>query len=517
MGEPVLELHAIRKSFFGVKALDDVRLSAGAGEVVGLVGENGAGKTTLMNILGGVFPPDSGRMVLSGRDYRPHHPSDATRAGVAFIHQELNLFENLSVTDNLFIQGFPRLGGLPILDRSAARSRARALLEDLGATISPDERVGRLQPGERQLVEIARALSTGARIIIFDEPTTSLTARESRKLFEIVGRLRDSGRTIFYISHALEDVRRLADTIVVLRDGAVVERGPRQAFTVQRMIACMVGRELERLYPPRRSRPGEKAALELEAVSQPGIVKDISFELHEGEVLGIFGLMGSGRTELARIIFGLDPFESGRIDVPRGRSRGRSPSDRILQGVAFVTEDRRGEGLLMEGSVLDNMALVALRRFARAGLPGVVDRARLEEAVREMKDRLRISSGPIQREPARNLSGGNQQKTVIGKWLLLEPSVLILDEPTRGIDVAARFEIYGLIQDLAARGTGVLCISSELEELLGVCDRIIVLGNGEIQGEFAREEFKQEAILHAAFQGPPRGIGEEGAGEEAGS
>ena len=489
MTETVLEFDNISKSFFGVQALQDVSLTLRQGHVLGFVGENGAGKTTLMNILGGVIQPDQGKMKLKGKDYAPRNPAEAARAGVAFIHQELNLFTNLSIADNLFIDRFPRMAGLPFISKRTIRRKTVEQLKSVKLDVSCDMLVERLSPGERQLVEIARALSTGAEIIIFDEPTTSLTARETKRLFALIERLRAAGKSIIYISHNLGDVLYLADEIVVIRDGIVVGTGPKGQFPINRMISLMVGRDISQIYPPPTTKPSKEVALEVRGLSQSGVVRNISFTLHRAEVLGLFGLMGSGRTELARMIFGLDPFERGSVLLGSRK------------GMAFVTENRREEGLLMDACILDNVALVSMPEYTYWRAPRMVDQPRLRTAVRRVVDSLRIKTGPIERQLAKNLSGGNQQKTVIAKWLMSKSSVFIMDEPTRGIDVGAKVEIYKLINDLAGRGTAVLFISSELEELMACCDRILVMSNGEIQGRFGRAEFDEEQILHAAFRG----------------
>jgi len=489
MTETVLEFDNISKSFFGVQALQDVSLTLRQGHVLGFVGENGAGKTTLMNILGGVIQPDQGKMKLKGKDYAPRNPAEAARAGVAFIHQELNLFTNLSIADNLFIDRFPRMAGLPFISKRTIRRKTVEQLKSVKLDVSCDMLVERLSPGERQLVEIARALSTGAEIIIFDEPTTSLTARETKRLFALIERLRAAGKSIIYISHNLGDVLYLADDIVVIRDGIVVGEGPKERFPINRMISLMVGRDISQIYPPPTTKPSKEVALEVRGLSQSGVVRNISFTLHRAEVLGLFGLMGSGRTELARMIFGLDAFERGTILLGSRK------------GMAFVTENRREEGLLMDACILDNVALVSMPKYTCWRGLRMVDQPRLRAAVRRVVDSLRIKTGPIERQLAKNLSGGNQQKTVIAKWLMSKSSVFIMDEPTRGIDVGAKVEIYKLINDLAGRGTAVLFISSELEELMACCDRILVMSNGEIQGRFGRAEFDEEQILHAAFRG----------------
>lgn len=503
-GENILEFEDISKSFFGVYALKDVSISLPCGHIVGLVGENGAGKTTLMNILGGVIKLDKGRMILRGEEYAPHNPKYAGDAGIAFIHQELNLFVNMSICDNVFIDRFPRIRGLGLINKRRMRRRTAELLEMVDLDVSPNTLVERLSPGQQQLVEVAKALNLGADIIIFDEPTTSLTANETEKLFSIIARLKATEKSMFYISHNLGNVLDLADEIVVIRDGEVVDKAAKQQYTVQRMISKMVGRDIERMYPPRKSSPSSEVALEVRGLSQPGIVKDVSFEVRKGEVLGLFGLMGSGRTELARMIFGLDEYESGEVVVGGSVMTSRSPVSSIGSGMAFVTENRREEGLFMDGTILANLSLVCLADYAKLAGAGMLNRRRMLDSAAEVARSLRIKCGPIEKELAQNLSGGNQQKVVIGKWVLSEPSVFIMDEPTRGIDVGAKYEVHSLINGLAGRGTGVLFISSELEELMAGCDRIIVMGNGEIQGGFDRKDFDEQEILQAAFKGHRR-------------
>ncbi len=500
---PALDIDGVGKSFFGVPVLTDVSFSLAPGRVLGLIGQNGAGKSTLMNILGGVLPADTGTMHLHGDPYAPTDPRQATARGVAFIHQELNLFTNLSIAENLFITGFPRRPGRPLFDRGRVNQLARAQLDRVGLRVDPATRVERLSVGERQLVEIAKALASDARLIIFDEPTTSLTVREAQRLFAIIGQLRAEGRAVIYISHVLGDVAQICDDIVVLRDGQLVGRGPRDEFPVRRMISLMVGRSIEQLYPDRGAEPPGEPVLQLDGVGQRGVVDDVSLTVRRREIVGVFGLMGSGRTELARIIFGLDPYERGSISVAGRRMRRRTPRRSIRQGMAFVTENRREEGLLMDLSIVDNIAIAALSRQRRRYSP-VVHQGRLAALARRIAGSLNIrGSGGLDR-PVRGLSGGNQQKVVVGKWLATEPSLFILDEPTRGVDVGAKQEVYGIIAELAAGGAGVLVISSELEELVGLCDRIVVMAVGEVVGDFARAEFSAETILAAAFREVPR-------------
>jgi ribose transport system ATP-binding protein len=501
MIEREIEFDHVSKSFFGAQALSEVTFSIEKGQTLGLIGENGAGKSTLMNILGGVFPQDEGTIRLYGRQYNPSCPADATHAGIAFIHQELNLFTNLSIADNLHIDGFPRLGKSPFIDKHRLYKRAAELLSSVDLHVSATTQVEMLTPGERQLVEIAGALGRDARVMIFDEPTTSLTAAETKRLFDIIKRLQDQKRTIIYISHTLEDVLQVSDSIAVLRDGSLVSTGPVSKYSVDRMISDMVGRQIEQMFPARITTPGSVVVMEVKNVTQPGIINDISFKLHEKEVLGIFGLMGSGRSELARIIFGLDSYKNGRISIRAKDTSNPSPLASICNGLAFVTENRHQEGLLMEATVSDNLDLPSLRKFTTLGPARIINRSQSLRFANRIAETLRIKSGPIHIQKVKNLSGGNQQKVVIGKWLLAEPTVLILDEPTRGIDVGAKYEVCGTINKLAEEGVGIIYISSELEELTGMCDRILVMSNGEIRAEFARPDFDQEKILQAAFSG----------------
>ena len=494
---PILDIRNLSKAFFGIAAVKDVSLSAREGQILGLIGQNGAGKSTLMNLVGGVVHPDSGEMFFRGAPYNPRTPADANRVGIAFIHQELNLFTNLTIAENIFIDNFPRKFGM--IDNAAIRQKTRDLLGAVGLDMPPDTQIERISPGERQLVEIAKALYQDAALIIFDEPTTSLTARETERLFAIMQQLRAQGKALIYISHILNDVLKISESIAVMRDGQLMAHEPVAQFSVSRMISLMVGRSIEQLYPPRTSTPTQQVVLELDKVSAAGIVENINFKLHQGEVLGLFGLMGSGRTELARMIFGLESFEHGEIRVKGQSIKDPSPRNSIRNRIAFVTENRREEGLLMSIDIANNIGLVSLPTFSRTPLE-IVDRRELLENAQHMAGVLQLKSGNIQQQAAKALSGGNQQKVVIAKWLLSRPSIFIMDEPTRGIDVGAKFEIYSIINQLAVEGSGVLIISSELEELIGVCDRILVMSRGEIYGEFDRATFQNERILRAAFR-----------------
>jgi ribose transport system ATP-binding protein len=495
----MIEFQNIEKSFFGVKVLKGVSFAVKPGQTVGIVGENGAGKSTLMNILGGNLRSDSGTMLLDGKPYAPRSPRNAEHARVAFIHQELNLFANLSIAENIFIQGFPRgVRWLPFIAQRQIYERTRKLLAEVQLDRSPNTLVEELSAGERQLVEITKALALDARLIIFDEPTTSLTSRETDRLFAIMTRLRERGIAMLYISHHLGHVQKLCDGLVVLRDGQVVGSGTGDDFPMDRMISLMVGREITQLFPARDTKPGNDIALDVRAVSQPGVVRNISFQLRRGEILGISGLMGSGRSELARILFGLDPCATGDVHLNGTSLNGLSPRARIERGLAFLSEDRRAEGLCLEASIADNVTLVSLPQFTH-GMARLVDRAACGQAVGRMRAAVQLTASARDEQPVKTLSGGNQQKIVLAKWLLNQPKVFILDEPTRGIDVGAKCEVYRLINELAAGGAGVLLISSEVEELIGMCDRILVMSRGEIRDTVLPPQFNRERILRAAL------------------
>jgi len=495
----ILEYHGVGKSFFGVPVLQNVSFSLQEGHILGVVGENGAGKSTLVNILGGVVQPDEGHIQFRGREFCARRPTDAFAQGIAFIHQELNLFTNLSVAENLFIAGFPtrRFAGLRWIDRRRAAERAGELLRTVGLAIPPDTPVEMLSQGERQLVEIAKALGMDARLIIFDEPTTSLSRADAERLLALIGRLRAERISIIYISHTLSDIFRLCDDLLVLRDGEVVGTGPRERFSEAALISLMVGRTLDQYYPPRDAQPSGEVALEVAGLYQPGIAEKIEFRLHRGEVLGIAGLMGAGRSELARILFGLEPHSAGKIWVAGHEVQVRSPREAIRHGMAFLTDDRREEGLFMQAGVTGNIGIVSLRSFTRG--TGLVNATALKRSVAELAAAVRIKCANLDRQEVKTLSGGNQQKVVFAKWLLSKPAVLILDEPTRGIDIGARHEVYQIVNELAGRGTAILLISSDIEELIGVCDRILVMCAGEVRDEMKRAGFDRERILRAAL------------------
>ena len=497
MAETVLQLKDIRKGFYGVEVLHGINLTFKEGEVHGLVGENGAGKSTLMNVIGGVFPPESGTMEMGGRPYKPETPKDARAARVAFIHQELNLFSNLSVAENLYIDDLPKTRAGAV-DYRFMNAQARKRLKEIGVDINPRAIVESLPMGVRQTVEIIKALLMDARIILFDEPTTSLSQKEKDFLFGIIRSLKEKGVCVIYISHILEDVFQLCDVVSVLRDGSMVADIEKEKLDRDEVVSLMVGRKLEKIYPTVEKEIGG-VLFTASNVAAPPAVKNVSLSLRRGEVLGVFGLMGAGRTELARAIYGLDPMASGEITFNDKRMEGMTPQRWIREGLAFISEDRRGEGLLMPKPVEDNLILVKL--------PDIVRRLGhiREKEVSQITDGIirdfgvKVADKRIQM--ASNLSGGNQQKVVIGKWLARSPLMLIMDEPTRGVDVGAKYEIYSLILQLAKSGSGILCISSEMEELMGICDRIVVMKDGVLTGELSREEYDAKRIMDDALVG----------------
>ena len=496
---PRLQVESLTKSFFGVRALHEVSFAAYAGEVTGVVGENGSGKSTTMNILAGVLPRDSGNILLDGVSYESKTRRDSENLGIAFIQQELNIFPNLTIAENLFLSRAPKLvKGLPIISRTRMHARARELLLAVDLAVDPAEPGSSLTAGERQLLEIARALSIDARVMIFDEPTTSLTRREVDRLFEIVQRLRARRVAVVYVSHGLQDVLTLSNRIVVLRDGRVTGYFDNRGVTVDDLVVTMVGRSIDALFPARPAAPERPcAALDAQGVGEPGIIENVSLRVGKGEIVGLAGLMGSGRSELARMLFGLDHHSTGTVRV-NGRLVGTGDvQGRLVCGLAFLTEDRRYDGLLMDASVADNISLAALPMYV--SVLGVVPGRRLADAAQLLLHSLNIKCGDPRAVLARHLSGGNQQKVLLARWLLRKPTLFILDEPTRGVDVGAKQDIYRLLAEMVAGGMGILVISSELEELIGLCDRILVMHRGHIEAEFDRSSFNPETILKAAF------------------
>jgi ribose transport system ATP-binding protein len=493
MSSPLLEARAVRKRFPGVLALDGVSLRLAAGEVLAVVGENGAGKSTLMKILGGLYPPDDGEVLLDGRPVRFSRVTDAMAAGISLIHQELNLAENLSVAANVFL-GRERLISRVWLREREMAAEAAGLLRRVGLSDSlVSTQVARLAPGQKQLVEIARALSLKARVIIMDEPTSSLTQSETDRLYEVIDDLRSGGVSIIYISHRLAEVKRCADRVTVLRDGKNAGELNKSEINHDAIVRLMVGRDLKGFYPrsDRRVRDGTPA-LDVRGVRYAGGPDAaVSFQLRGGEIVGMAGLVGAGRTELAEALFGLRSLTAGDVHIDGKPVTIRHPSDAVRAGLLMAPEDRRLNGLVLEKSVEFNLSLPNLDLLSEFGL---VSFRRERSMSRELCDRLRVKTPSIF-QTVGLLSGGNQQKVVLGKWLSRTPRVLILDEPTRGVDVGARSEIYGLMDRLAADGIAVLMISSDLEEILGMSDRVLVLHEGRLAGELPRERLTEEAVM----------------------
>jgi ribose transport system ATP-binding protein len=495
MPEPILELIDICKSYPGVQALSNVTLSVAPGEVVGLIGENGAGKSTLMRILGGVTPPSSGQIKLHGEQKDNLTVSEAIRSGIAFVHQELNLFDNLDVAANVFFGREPRsFGLLHLVDTAAMLARTKPLLERLGADFEPDTPVSDLSLAQRQLVEIAKALSLGAQIVIMDEPTSSLTLTETNRLLQVIAELKDDGVSVIFITHRLHEIEQCADRVVALRDGAVVGTLSRADIEHDSMIRLMIGRDLRALYTPPKSAAGDEIFRlgNMRTTTYPD--HPVGFSLRSGEIVGLAGLVGSGRTELARSIFGIDRPLAGTVEVAGRTMTIRSSRDAIAHGIYLIPEDRKRDGLILEDDITSNVSLPNLKSFAFAYL---LNRDREQETARQQARRLNIRA-PSVSSVAGTLSGGNQQKVVLAKWLAMSPKVMLFDEPTRGIDVGAKSEIYSLIRALADAGVAVLMISSDMEEVIGVSDRILVMHEGRISGELRRDQFSEQNVMQLA-------------------
>lgn len=502
-GDVLLEATGITKSFPGVRALDGVNLTVRRGRLNALLGENGAGKSTLMNILAGVFPPDSGALTLEGRPVSFRNTREAQEAGIAMIFQELNLVPELSIAENIFIGREP-LTRFGLVDVARMNSDAAALLKELELDADPRTPVSHLRVGAQQVVEIAKAISFRARIIIMDEPTSAITEHEIGVLFRQIQRLKHSGVGLVYITHKLDELPAIADDITVFRDGKVIGACPFKEITRDGMIRMMVGRDLADLFPRSAANPGgvvlraRNICLRHPSRENDFAVRDVSFEVRRGEVLGIFGLMGAGRTELLQCLFGLHPSaSSGEVEVDGRGVRLRSPSDAIAAGLALAPEDRKGEGVVLGLSVAHNTTLACLSKIERLGIL----QPRIEgDLVGGYVSRLRVKTPSIHQAVV-NLSGGNQQKVVLAKWLATGPKVLLLDEPTRGIDINAKKEIYTLIDELAQSGLGVVMVSSELPEILRIADRILVLCEGRPSAEFSRAEATEESVVRAALPG----------------
>ena len=488
-----LRMRGIRKAFPGVVALDGVDFEVRRGEVHVLLGENGAGKSTLMKVLSGALGKDAGEIELEGRRVEIEGPAHAQELGIRIIYQEFNLIPQLSAAENIFLGKEPTLGG-GILDRRRMAREAERLLSELGVRIDPNRAVRDLGIAQQQMVEVAKALSGEARVLIMDEPTSALTETEIHELFATIGRLTATGVAVIYISHRLEEVERIGHRVTVLRDGRLVATHGVGEVTIAHLIRLMANRELTEHYPKKRVPPGREL-LRVEGLTRAGVLRDVSFTLHAGEVLGVAGLLGAGRTELARAIMGADPLDAGRVIVKGEEVRVRAPRDAIRRGVGFLPEDRKTQGLVLELAVSRNLALPSTTRLSRLG---VVDAGAEKALAGRWVDELRVKTPGLEQRVVL-LSGGNQQKVVLGKWLAADVDVLIMDEPTRGIDVGSKVEIYQLMNQLTAQGRGILMISSELPEVLGMSDRILVMRQGRIAAELDAVAATQEAVLRAAL------------------
>ncbi|PRY23194.1 monosaccharide ABC transporter ATP-binding protein (CUT2 family) [Aliiruegeria haliotis] len=506
--QPFLLVRGLKKHFGGVKALDGVDFTLSQGEVHALVGENGAGKSTLIKVLTGVYGYDSGMIEFDGAPFSPATPNDAKQAGVQVVHQEFNLLDHLSVAENISIEAMPR-SRLGLLDRAEMNRRARSAVESIGLTdLDVRAPVSSLGIAHRQLIEIARALQSKSRLLILDEPTATLTERETRRLFEIVRRIKADGVTVVFVSHHLEEVFEISDRVTVFRNGITITTENIPDTTPEGVVRHMVGRAVESGAAASlpKSKIGEVAlrADGLRVQASPDTAP-ISFELRYGEILGIAGLVGSGRTEILRSLFGVDPVVEGRIARDGREVRFKGPKDAIHNGIGFVTEDRKDEGLILEMPIAANISLVNLRDVARRGL---INFRQERQQARDGGKRLALKYGATS-DPAASLSGGNQQKVVLAKWLARNPRVLMLDEPTRGVDVGAKFEIYAILKRLVSEGVAMLIVSSEMPELMTLCDRIMVLSKNEVQGTLDRDAFSEETILRMAY-------GQEARAQEAG-
>jgi inositol transport system ATP-binding protein len=488
----LLTANQIRKAFPGVVALDNVSLSIRAGAVHALMGENGAGKSTMMKILAGAYVADSGTLTLRGKTLNLKTPRDALDVGIAMIHQELNLLADMTVAENIWIGREPR-NRLGLVNHSRLNEQTAELMARLRIDIDPECLLGDLSIANRQMVEIAKAVSYNSDVLIMDEPTSAITDKEVARLFAIIDALRRDGKAIIYITHKMDEVFKIADDISIFRDGKHIVSGPASTFTPNSLIAAMVGRELSQLFPKEEAQIGD-VAVAVKGLSRKGKFHDVSFNVRYGEILGFAGLMGSGRTEVVESLFGVDPADKGEITLHGQTLRIRSPKDAIAQGMALLTEDRKKSGLFLMLSVGANMEITAMNQHAPAGFvrQGVVD-----GECEDMRKRLAVKT-PDLNETIENLSGGNQQKVLIARWLLNKPRILILDEPTRGIDVGAKSEIHRLMSSLAKQGVAIIMISSELPEVMGMSDRMVVMHEGRVAGELNRADFSQERIMALA-------------------
>lgn len=490
----LFEMRQVTKEFPGVKALDNVTFQVKPGTVHALCGENGAGKSTLMKVLAGIYQPDGGEVVIQGRTVHIQDAKDAMNKGISMIHQELNLFPQMTVEANLYIgRENSRFGG--VVNRRQNLAEVNLILKEYEIDIDPNIRMAQLTIAKQQMIEIVRAIAFNAQIIIMDEPTSSLTENETKTLFKMIHKLVEQGKAVIYISHKLDEIFEIADMVTVIRDGRTIGTLPIEELDKKKIVKMMVGRDLKDVYGKEKCRIG-KEKLRVSGLSQGKAFRDIDFQLYEGEILGFLGLVGAGRSEVAETIFGLRRADQGQVYISGKKVSIRHPWNAIANKMAFITEDRKIYGLSLIHSVRQNVVISSMGRYASKAL-AVVSQAKEKKAANDMIEALRIKT-PDQATRVETLSGGNQQKVVIGKWLLTEPDILIMDEPTRGIDIGAKSEIYRIMNDMASRGKSILMISSEMPELLGMCDRILVMCAGKQMGIFTSEEFNQFKLMACA-------------------
>ncbi len=500
MGDYVLELRGISKSFPGVKALDNVSLKVRPGTVHALMGENGAGKSTLMKCLFGIYKMDEGEIYLEGEKVTIINANDALHKGIAMVHQELQPIPERSIAENIFCGRYPtrKVGPLQVIDHKRMYEEAESLLKEVRMEYDPKAKLGTLSISQMQSVEIAKAVSMNAKVVIMDEPTSSLTDNEVEALFRIIEDLRKKNVAIIYISHKMDEILRISDDISIMRDGQYIGTWLAKEMTIDTIIAKMVGRELTNLFPPRDNKPGE-VILEAKGLTSvnPKSFKDCSFTLRRGEILGLGGLVGAQRTELMEALFGIRGIAEGEITYKGEKFMAKRPKDSIRNGIGLITEDRRGTGIFGVLSIADNVSVASLDKYVDAGF--VLNNNKIEKLVQDNVSKLSIKT-PSSKTLIQSLSGGNQQKVIISRWLANDPDILIMDEPTRGIDVGAKYEIYQIMITLAKQGKAIVMISSEMAELIGMSDRILVMCNGRITGEVSGEEATQENIMHFATQ-----------------
>jgi len=490
-----IEMRGIDKSFGGNAVLKDAGFVLDSGEIHALMGENGAGKSTLMKILTGVYTKDAGTIIVDGQEVCYKNPQEAERAGIVFIHQELNVLFDLTVEENMFL-GKEIKHSFCVCDKKAMRLEVEKILNRLGVKIDPGTRMDELSVGQQQMIEIAKALMVDAKVIIMDEPTAALTQSETEVLFQVVNSLREKGVSIVYISHRMEEIFELCDRITILRDGSYIGTKKIAETDMNDVVKMMIGREIGERYPSRDTKIGN-VVFEVQNLSCQGVFENVNFQVHAGEVLGVSGLMGAGRTEIMQAIFGNMPHVTGSIFLNGKEIHNKNPQKAMENGIGFITEDRKVEGLMLEESIMKNISIANLKRISKNG---VLQSQTEQELVKKGIEELHIRCFGPQHE-CNNLSGGNQQKVVFAKWIYTEPKVLILDEPTRGVDIGAKKEIYNIVNDLAAKGVAIIMVSSELPEVLGMSDRIMVVREGVVRGILSKEEADQEKIMILATGG----------------